>query len=166
MRVKMGGLIELCVLVIVGLGSIIEGLRLTGLKLAQFDPLGPGRYNIGVGIILIFVSVLYFIGQRKKEAKAPKGATQKAAGDQTSADKQKAYTIMMVSIIAIMAIYALLISWIGYLFASAVFFLLINRAVGVRSWVVNLASTAILTASYYLIFVKWMGMMFPHGIGL
>jgi putative tricarboxylic transport membrane protein len=158
-------LIELLVLLIVGLGSIVEGVRLVGLDNVQFDRLGPGGYNIGIGAILIILGIAYFLNLRKKEAKTGREAKEKTGGDRVSAgNQQRSYTIMMVSIIAIMALYALLINWIGYLLASAVFFLLINRVVGFRSWRSNVAASAVMTACYYVIFVKWMGMLFPRGL--
>jgi putative tricarboxylic transport membrane protein len=151
-------LIELLVLLIAGLGSIFEGVRLIGLDNVQFDPLGPGGYNIGIGTILIILGIAYFLNIRK-EAKEETGGDRVSAGNQ-----QRSHTIMMVSIIAIMAFYALLINLIGYLLASAVFFLLINRVVGFRSWLSNVAASAVMTACFYVIFVKWMGMLFPRGL--
>jgi putative tricarboxylic transport membrane protein len=151
-------LIELLVLLIVGLGSIVEGVRLIGMDNVQFDRLGPGGYNIGIGTILIILGIAYFLNIRKE-------AKEKTGGDRVSAgNQQRSHTIMMVSIIAIMAFYALLINLIGYLLASAVFFLLINRVVGFRSWLSNVAASAVMTACFYVIFVKWMGMLFPRGL--
>lgn len=71
---------------------------------------------------------------------------------------------MMISMIGAMVIYILLINLIGYLFASVVFFFLLNRVAGFRSWFNNLAATIIMTISYYIVFVKWMGMVFPQGV--
>jgi hypothetical protein len=162
---KTSRLIELLVLLIVGLGSIVEGVRLIGLDNVQFDRLGPGGYNIGIGAILIILGIAYFLNTRKKEAKAEREVKEKRGEDRISAgDQQRSYTIMMVSIIAIMALYALLINWIGYLLASAAFFLLINRVVGFRSWVSYIAASAVMTVCYYVVFVKWMGMQFPRGL--
>ena len=158
-------LIELIVLLIVGLGSIVEGVRLVGLDNVQFDRLGPGGYNIGIGTILIILGIAYFLNIRKKEVKAEREAKGKTGGDRASAgNQQRRYRIMMMSIFAIMALYALLINWIGYLLASAVFFVLINRVVGFRSWRSNLAASAVMTVCYYVVFVKWMGMLFPRGL--
>jgi putative tricarboxylic transport membrane protein len=158
-------LIELLVLLIIGLGSIVEGVRLVGVDNVQFDRLGPGGYNIGIGTILIILGIAYFLRITKREVKAEREAKGKTGGDRVSAgNQQRSYTIMMVSIIATMALYAFLINWIGYLLASAVFFFVINRVVGFRSWLSNLAVSAVMTACYYVVFVKWMGMLFPRGL--
>lgn len=158
-------IIELFVLLIIGLGSIVEGVRLVGVDNVQFDRLGPGGYNIGIGTILIILGIAYFLSITKKEVKAERGPRGKTGGGWVSAgNQQRNYTTMMVSIIAIMALYALLVNWIGYLLASAVFFFVINRVVGFRSWLSNLAVSAVMTACYYVVFVKWMGMLFPRGL--
>jgi putative tricarboxylic transport membrane protein len=158
-------IIELFVLLIIGLGSIVEGVRLIGVDNVQFDRLGPGGYNIGIGTILIILGIAYFLRITKREVKAEREAKGKTGGDRVSAgNQQRSYTIMMVSIIATMALYAFLINWIGYLLASAVFFFVINRVVGFRSWLSNLAVSAVMTACYYVVFVKWMGMLFPRGL--
>jgi putative tricarboxylic transport membrane protein len=157
--------IELLVLLIVGLGSVVEGIRLTGLDNVQFDRLGPGGYNIGIGAILIVLGVAYFLVERKKEERTERKAKEKRGEERTSAGRQqKSYTMMMVSIIGVLGLYALLINWTGYLLASAVFFILINRVVGFRSWTSNMAVSAVMTACYYVLFVKWMGMQFPRGL--
>jgi hypothetical protein len=158
------GLVEFLIFGVVGLWSIIEGVRLTHLKIVQFDPFGPGRYNIMLGVILIGLGVFYYIGQRKKAARAGKEVARKASAEQAS-DRggQKAYVVKMFSIIAILALYALLIGWVGYSIACLVFFLLVNKVLGVKSWVVNIAASLLLTVCYYLVFVKFMGMIFPDG---
>jgi len=60
--------------------------------------------------------------------------------------------------------YISLFYWVGYLPASFAFFLMINRIVGFRSWLTNVGVTVFMTASFYLLFVVWMEMMFPHGV--
>ena len=157
---RIGLLIEVIVLGGVGLLSIIEGIRLTTVKKIQPDPLGPDFYNVGIGLILITLGFTYFISQLRKVPKREKKATEEKATEK----EYRQYKITMISMILVMVIYIFLINLIGYLFASAIFFVLINRVVGFRSWLTNLASTTIMTVSYYVIFVKWMGMIFPRGV--
>jgi len=146
--------IEVIVIISMGLVSIIEGIRLTTVEKIQPDPLGPDFYNIGIGLILVILGSIYFISQL---GKVPRG--EKVVGKE-----YRKYKITMLSTIVVMVIYILLIHLIGYLFASAIFFVLINRVVGFRSWLTNLVATTIMTVSYYLIFVTWMGMIFPRGV--
>jgi putative tricarboxylic transport membrane protein len=152
--------IEVIVVIIIGLVSIIEGIRLTTVEKIQPEPLGPDLYNVGIGLILITLGFTYFISQLRKVPKREKRATEEKATEK----EYRQYKITMISMIVVMVIYIFLINLIGYLFASAVFFFLINRVAGFRSWLTNLASTTIMTVSYYVIFVKWMGMIFPRGV--
>lgn len=158
MRVTL--LIEVIVPIGIGLVSIIEGIRLTTVEKIQPDPLGPEFYNLGIGSLLIILGLMYFISQLRK---VPKRGRKE--GEKDLAGKEyKGYKIMMISMIGAMVIYILLINLLGYLFSSVVFFFLLNRVAGFRSWFNNLTATIIMTISYYIIFVKWMGMVFPQGV--
>jgi putative tricarboxylic transport membrane protein len=149
-------IIEVMVLMAVGLLAVMDGIRITFAEKAQlYDALGPGLYDIGLGLILIVAGLAYFISQRRKAFGGIKESTKKESRD---------YKIMMASMVVVMIIYIFLVDLIGYLFASAAFFFLINRVVGSRSWFANLATTTLMTVSYYVIFVIWMGMIFPRGV--
>jgi putative tricarboxylic transport membrane protein len=152
---RIGLLIEVSVLMILGLLSIIDGIRVTFAEKIQIsDVLGPGLYNVGLGFTLIILAFIYFISQRRKILEKRR---------ESVARETREYEIMMISMIVIMVLYIFFIDLIGYLLASVVFFLLINRAVGVRSWLTNLIATTIMAISFYVIFVVWMGMIFPRG---
>ncbi len=151
-------IIEILVLLIVGLLSIVEGLRLHFAKTIQmYDVLGPGLYNVGMGAILIIVGLYYFISQWRKGLPAEK----RSEGKDSKEDRE--YKKMMISMILVMVAYIFLVDLIGYLFASVVFFFLINRVAGFRSWLTHIGVTLVMAASFYLIFVTWMGMIFPRG---
>lgn len=150
---RMTLLVEVIILVAVGVVSIIEGIRLVyGGKLQLYDVLGPGFYNVGIGIILIIAGIIYFISRRRKVFNEKKEVT------------SKEYRIKMVNMVVIMAVYIFLMSLIGYLFASMVFFFLINRVVGFRSWLINGVASIGMAISFHIIFVSWMGMIFPRGV--
>jgi hypothetical protein len=153
-------LLEAIVVVGAGLLSIIEGIRVTTVPKMLTDPLGPGLYNVGLGSILAILGLISLTSRlRKVTPRAKKGGREKA--------REKEYTkheMTMISIILVIVIYIFLIYLIGYLFGSVIFFILLNRIVGYRRWLTNLASATIMTASYYLIFVKWMGMIFPSPV--
>ena len=152
-------LIEVLVLVIVGVLSIIEGIRLCfARKIQMYDVLGPGLYNVGMGSILIIMGLVYFLSQRGKYLSAQKKSAEKDRGE------DREYKRMMISMIVVMIAYIFLMDLIGYLLASLVFFFLINRVAGFRSWLTNLGVTVLMTVSFYLIFVTWLGMIFPRGL--
>jgi hypothetical protein len=70
----------------------------------------------------------------------------------------------MIAMIAVMTAYIILMSLTGYLFSSFVFFLLINKIAGFRSWSTTLGVTVLMTACFYLLFVVGMGILFPRGL--
>jgi hypothetical protein len=151
--------IEVFVVVIVGVFSISEGIRLVlAAKLHNYDVLGPGYYNVGLGSLVIIAGLIYFLSERK-EAFRIEGKT----AVKVSTGKNE-YTKMMIGMIVVMIVYLFLMYLTGYLFASLVFFFLINRIAGFRSWLTNLGVTVLMTASFYLVFVTWMGMIFPRGM--
>jgi len=147
-------LAEVIILVIVGIISILEGIRLVmAQKLQLYDVLGPGYYNIGMGSVLCIVGVIYFISQRRKISTEKKETT-----------PSKEYKIKMVCMVGVLALYIILMNYIGYFFSSMFFFILINRIVGFRAWPGNFAVSMAMTIGFYIIFAKWLNMFFPQGI--
>lgn len=146
-------------LVVFGMGmlSIAEGIRLDVTERIQmYDVLGPGNYNIGVGLLLIIVSVVYFFSFRKE--------TQDKEKRKDTEMQEKGYRRKMVDIFAILGAYIVLIYGMGYPFATLVFFLLINRVVGFRSWLINGGISLSASLSFYAIFVYGLDMIFPKGV--
>jgi putative tricarboxylic transport membrane protein len=151
--------IELLVIIIVGMLSIGDGIRLVLKKeLQTFDALGPGFYSVGMGTILVIVGLVYFLTERKKAVSVE---TKPLVGQ--SAGK-KEYKKTMIGMVVVMIAYILLMDLVGYLLATVVFFFLINRIVGFRSWLANMGVTALMTAAFYLVFVSWLGIIFPRGL--
>ncbi len=150
---------EVFIVAILGVFSITEGVRLVlAEKLHKHDILGPGFYNVGLGSVLVIVGLIYFVSERKKAARIEeKSAVKPSTG-------KSEYKKMMMSMIAVMIAYIFLMYLAGYLFSSLVFFFLINRIAGFRSWLTNVGVTVLMTASFYLVFVKWMGIIFPRGL--
>lgn len=152
-------LIEVLVVVILGVFSVSEGIRLVlAEKLHKYDILGPGFYNVGLGSVLIIVGLIYFVSERKKAFRIE----EKSAVTQSPGKSE--YQKKMISMIVVMIAYIFLMYLTGYLFASLVFFFLINRITGFRSWLTNVGVTVLMTASFYLVFVAWMGIIFPRGL--
>lgn len=151
--------IELLLIVIVGVLSIGDGIRLI-LKqdLQTHDVLGPGFYSVGLGAILVIAGLVHFLTER---GKAVSVKNKPLVGQ--SAEK-KEFTKMMISMVVVMIAYILLMDLVGYLLASVVFFLLINRIVGFRSWLSNMGISVLMTAVFYLVFVSWLGIVFPRGL--
>ncbi|MEW6672548.1 MAG: tripartite tricarboxylate transporter TctB family protein [Thermodesulfobacteriota bacterium] len=151
-------LMEVFVAVFLGMISISEGIRLVIMKkLYKFDIFGPGFYNIGLGAVLTIISLAYFVSERKKAL----GAGGKAQASQPVGKSEYRKVISMVSVLII---YIILMYLTGYLFSTFVFFLMINRIAGFRSWLSIAGVTVLMTAAFYLLFVTWMGIIFPRGL--
>lgn len=143
-------LIEGTVFVIIGLVCVTEAIRMalrgsTHLK----TPFGPDQYIAVVGFILIILGLAYLLSHSKR-----------SLGEEKIKPKM---LIKTGSTVLIMAAYIVLIPVLGYILATAVFFLLMNRTVGVKSWVANIITTILCAISLYAIFVFWLGMVFPRG---
>jgi putative tricarboxylic transport membrane protein len=149
-----GFLVEILILLGVGILSIVEGIRLVKAeKLQLYDVLGPGFYNIGMGSVLILVGVIYFISQQKSFATSPKKPA-----------SSREYRMKMVSMVGVLAAYILLLDFLGYFVSSLLFFILINRIVGFQTWRSNLPVSLAMAVVFYIVFVKWLNMIFPQGI--
>ncbi len=140
-----------------GLLSIAEGIRLNVTERIQmYDVLGPGNYNIGVGLLLLLVSAAYLISFRKERQK--RGETEEERGTTKASEKK------MAAMFVILAGYIGFIYLAGYPLATLFFFLLIHRVVGFRSWVLNGALSVGISAVFYLVFVYGLDMIFSKGV--
>lgn len=150
---------EVFIVALLGILSVAEGVRLVNKEnLQTTDTLGPGYYSIGVGVFLLAVGLAYFFSQRKKltgVAISPPAAAPAA---------DSAHNRTMLGMVVVMIGYIMLMDVAGYLPSTAVFFLLINRIAGFRSWLVNAGVSALMTAAFYLVFVEWLGIIFPRGL--
>lgn len=145
-------LIEGTLICTMGVSSIVEGIRLINMKKIQvFDVLGPGKYNLGLGVVLTILGLIYLISHCRKDLVKGKSV-------------ERGLRIKMISMIVILGVYSFLINITGYLLASIVFFILIFRTVGFRSWLFIVGLSVGISISYYLIFVQCLSMVFPRGI--
>ena len=147
-------LIEGILVLVFSLVTLVEGLRLIIYKDPHmlYDPLGPGFYILVLSLGLLAVGIVHLIANYRKPAGARKGAASK---------KRR---VQLFSSIGILALYILLVHFVGYLVATLTFFLLELKVSGVKSWRNNIILTLILTIIYYVVFVKFCGMVFPKGI--
>jgi putative tricarboxylic transport membrane protein len=152
-------LIEVVCVLILGAFSISEGIRLVlGAKLHKYDIIGPGFYSIGMGVVLIIAALIYFLSERKKAVKIEGETAVEPSAEQSG------YMKKMIAMIAVMIAYIILMSLTGYLFSTFVFFILINKIAGFRSWLTTFGVTVLMTACFYLLFVVGMGILFPRGL--
>jgi hypothetical protein len=118
----------------------------------HYDPLGPGFYVIAVSIGLMAIGVLHLA---YNYGKLP-------AREEAPVDRR--LRIRMISSILSCAAYIFLMSTIGYLLATLIYFLIEFRVEGVKSWRTVVILSLVLAASYYIVFVRLCEMVFPRGI--
>ncbi len=147
-------LIEGILVLVFGLVAMLEGLRLITHKdpYVLYDPLGPGVYILVLSLGLMAVSVVHFVVNHRKFP----GKERVAAS--------KKMRVQLFGSIGILALYILLLHFIGYLVATLTFFFLELRIAGVKSWRTSVILTFMLTVIYYVIFVKFCDMVFPKGL--
>lgn len=146
-------LIEGALIVVVSLVGMAEGLRLIIYKdpYVLYDPLGPGLYIIAISIGLLAIGVVHLFGYSKKLPTM----------ERVPVDRK--FRIRMISTVAVCALYIFLITIIGYLLATILFFFLVFRIEGIKSWPLTVVLSLVLSVLYDLVFVQYCRMVFPRG---
>jgi hypothetical protein len=147
-------LIEGILLLMIGLTGMAEGLRLFIYRdpYTLYDPLGPGLYAIFISIGLITLGVVHLLAHYRRPP----------VMEMVPVDKKM--KIRLMSTIVACVIYIFLISIVGYLLATILFFFLEFRIERIKSWPLVIVLSLVLSGFYYLVFVQYCNMVFPRGI--
>jgi hypothetical protein len=147
-------LIEVLSIVVLSLLTMAEGFRLIIFKdpYILYDPLGPGSYILVLSFGLLAVGIVYFITNYRKPP---------SAGRLAESEKVK---IQLFSSIGVLALYILLLHFVGYLLSTPIFFFLQLRISGVKSYIKTIVLSLVLSCAYYAVFVKLCGVAFPKGV--
>lgn len=139
---------------VLGLVVLIESIRLMSLKDAQVkvDILGPGGYLIALGLLMTGLGFTYLLSHLRKDL------------DKEKNDEKNGTGMKLPSMVMTLAIYVFLINIIGYPLASVVFFFIIFRITGFRSWAIIGGLSVGIPIIFYIIFVHWLDMIFPAGV--
>ena len=153
MRVRI--LIEGILLGVIGLMSVIEGVRLIVFKnpVISYDPVGPSFYVLLFGLALIFVGCLYIILNYKKKPLIER---------QIVVDR--GLRIRLIGTVAACALYVILINIFGYLVATFIFLFIQFKIANVKAWPQGFILSIAVTAFLYLVFIEYCSMIFPRGI--
>jgi hypothetical protein len=142
-------------IIILGLCAVTvrEGLRLIIYKVphATYDAVGPGLYIAIIGFGLLAASVFHVAGSLR------------AAPAKQAAGREK-MDFHVVSTVADFVLYTLLITIVGYLAATVIFFLIQFRIEGIKSWPAIVVTSLALSGAYYLLFVVLSGIVFPKNL--
>jgi len=147
-------LIEGVLVLVFSLVAMVEGLRLILYKdpYILYDPLGPGLYILVLSLGMMAVGIIHLVLNYRKFPGMGRAAM------------TKQMRVQLFSSIGVLALYILLVDFVGYFAATLLFFFLELKVAGIKSWRTNVMLTLILTVIYYVIFVKLCDMVFPKGI--
>jgi putative tricarboxylic transport membrane protein len=137
------------ILLVLAAAGIYEGLRLSKSVLLFVDPVGPGWY-------LFFMSCLLFVCAIALLARQSIGRT---AGQRTvglALHKGPAGRAL-----ALLILYGLAVMFLGYVVASAMFFIVAQRIFGERSWIRCTAVGITVTGCFYVVVSYLAGMPLP-----
>ena len=145
---------EVLFISVMGIITVVEAFRLIFIKdpAAIYDRIGPGPYLLVVSMMFIGGGIVHLVTNWRK-----------SLGDQ-KAVVDRALRRKLISTIVNCAIYLLLISMVGYLISTLIFFFLQFRIEGIKSWLRNLSLTFAISATYYLVFVRYCSLIFPRGV--
>lgn len=138
------------VLLVMAAAGLYEGIRLSKSTLLFTDPVGPGWY-------LFFMSCLLFacaLALLVKELLARRKTDHREVG--LSLHRGPAGQALI-----LLFLYGVATTFLGYLIASAIFFVLVQRIFGERSWVRCTVVGLSITGCFYFVFSYLAGMPLP-----
>ena len=150
-------LIEGILLLFIGLVSMREALLSIIYKNPQtlYDPLGPGFYILLLSGAMMTIGFIHLFINYRKVLSIEKLAVSNELGKRVK---------RVISMIVVFAIYIFLINIVGYLVATIFFFILEFRIVGIKSWATIVILSLVITAVYYVVFIRYCNIVFPKGI--
>jgi putative tricarboxylic transport membrane protein len=139
-----------------GFIGLYEGMRLAGIKElnAVQDPLGSDGYLMMIGLALIIAGATHILINYKKDSSKKKVMV---------SEEEKGTLKMAVKIFASLVVYCLLINFIGYLYSSLVFFVLVLQIFAFK-WYANLILSVVFSLIFYVLFEYLLNMSFPKGL--
>ena len=138
---KRGLTIAGAVLIALGALSLIEAFRL------KDDWLGAKLMPAVLGVVLIALGVAHATYRGDEPAPWPDGPGLRRVG----------------LMFGVLVLYVAIMPAAGFALATAVFVLVIVRALGTYSWPVTAAWTGVIAAASHLVFKHWLGMPLPAG---
>jgi hypothetical protein len=137
------------ILLVLAAAGIYEGVRLSKSVLLFVDPVGPGWYLFFMACLLFVCAIALlarqFIrhktGQRTAGLALHKGPAGRA--------------------LVLLLLYGLAVMYLGYVIASGMFFIVVQRIFGERSWIRCTVIGVSITGCFYVIFSYLAGMPLP-----
>lgn len=143
-------------LVVFSVASMLDAARIseTLRQPGVFDLVGPDRYLMGTGILLLVLGVgLLYQGARQVYAG---GRHAPGAGGDSDANTH-------LWLLGGIVVYAVLMATVGYTISTLVFFLIAFRVMGMRSWGWVVGSAVVVTSCFAILFRYAADMPLPKG---
>ena len=137
------------ILLVLAAAGIYEGVRLSKSVLLFVDPVGPGWYLFFMSCLLFVCAVFLLIRQvigRKAGQHAVSLALHKGPAGRA---------------LVLLLLYGIAVMYLGYVIASAMFFIVVQRIFGERSWLRCTAIGLCITGCFYFVFSYLAGMPLP-----
>ena len=115
---------------------------------------GPGLIPLGSGLILGIIGFIVFVRTFFKDSSEGKG----------SLWMQRARWRNIVAALLSMAAYAFLMDLLGFKLITFLWMAFVCRGIGKIGWVKTIFTAVTTTFLSYLIFERYLGVRFPHGI--
>lgn len=137
------------ILLVLAAAGIYEGFRLSKSVLLFVDPVGPGWYLFFMSCLLLVCAAALmlrqFIGRKAGRREAGLALHKGPAG--------RALMLLL--------LYGVAVVNLGYVIASAIFFILVQRIFGERSWIRCAMVGLSITGCFYFVFSYLAGMPLP-----
>lgn len=137
------------ILLVLATAGIYEGFRLSKSVLLFVDPVGPGWYLFFMSCLLFVCAIALLVKQfiRRKAGRHEVGlALHKGPAGRA---------------LILLLLYGVAIIYSGYVVASAIFFILVQRIFGERSWIRCTAIGVFITGCFYFVFSYLAAMPLP-----
>ncbi len=127
------------IFLIIGTLGVYEGYRLTHTSLLYADAVGPGWYLLMMSVILFICAMALLVRRFRHNA-----AQGEASISLHKTAVGRAFLLLF--------LYGISIMYLGYVIGSVIFFTLIQRIFGERSWLRCTLIGASITACFYFVF--------------
>ena len=132
--------------IVLGLFVVYEA---QGMNIGKFIDPGPGLLPLLFGIILLaFSFVSFFISNGKK----------------VSEPSDKAGRRRVFYVLGILLFFRYALPVLGYCLTTFIMLVFLLKTVGAQKWLRTLAWSIIVVGASYLVFDKWLMVLFPRGI--
>jgi putative tricarboxylic transport membrane protein len=129
------------VLILLGVLSVVEALRM------RDDWQGAKLMPAVIGTTLVLLGAAHFRGALSEAVTWPDPVARRRVALMFGA----------------LVLYVVALPWVGFLPSTAVFVLVLVRALGTYSWLRSVVVTAIIAVACHVVFAHWLGMPLPAG---